>query len=321
MADYLTANPPPPGDDGREVELQTSATHVQWRYIGDATWLDLVPLSVISGNDGLSAELRTTATHVQWRQAGGAWADLIPLASLVGPTGPPNALAIGTVTTGAPGSAADASISGAAPSQVLNLTLPAGATGAVSAWEYYAAGRPDVVGTLDAAALAWRNAAPNGAKFHSTDGPQGCWEWQKRGGSWLIVAMDTGWRYAVDSDMLNGYTRHLPIVQYSPMIRRIDNQVFFSGSIGSIQAGKSNGGGFLPLPVGFRPANSTSIGRLFGYSGFPNQAGTMLLATGTQIEFPYPAHIDASMTGGYAVFPPWITKDAPPTTMPYTAFS
>ena len=89
VADYLTANPPPPGDDGREVELQTSATHVQWRYIGDATWLDLVPLSVISGNDGLSAELRTTATHIQWRQAGGAWADLIPLASLAGPAGPP----------------------------------------------------------------------------------------------------------------------------------------------------------------------------------------------------------------------------------------
>lgn len=33
------------GDDGRQVEFQKSATHIQWRYVGDATWIDLVPLS------------------------------------------------------------------------------------------------------------------------------------------------------------------------------------------------------------------------------------------------------------------------------------
>jgi hypothetical protein len=46
-----------------------------------------------------------------------------------GPAGPANSLAIGTVTTGAPGSAADASVTGTAPSQILNLTIPAGEQG------------------------------------------------------------------------------------------------------------------------------------------------------------------------------------------------
>lgn len=49
--------------------------------------------------------------------------------SLAGATGPANSLAIGTVTTSAPGSAADAEITGTAPSQVLDLTLPRGDVG------------------------------------------------------------------------------------------------------------------------------------------------------------------------------------------------
>jgi hypothetical protein len=38
-------------------------------------------------------------------------------------------MTIGTVTTGAPGSQASASITGTAPNFVLNLTIPRGATG------------------------------------------------------------------------------------------------------------------------------------------------------------------------------------------------
>lgn len=47
-----------------------------------------------------------------------------------GATGPANSLAIGTVTTGAAGSSASATITGTAPSQTLNLTIPRGNTGA-----------------------------------------------------------------------------------------------------------------------------------------------------------------------------------------------
>lgn len=46
-----------------------------------------------------------------------------------GPAGPANTLAIGTVTTGAAGSSAAASITGTAPNQTLNLTIPQGIQG------------------------------------------------------------------------------------------------------------------------------------------------------------------------------------------------
>lgn len=46
-----------------------------------------------------------------------------------GNTGPANTLTIGTVTTGAAGSSATATITGAAPNQTLDLSIPRGDTG------------------------------------------------------------------------------------------------------------------------------------------------------------------------------------------------
>ena len=40
------------GADGREIEVQKSATHIQWRYVGDATWVDLVALGELKGDKG-----------------------------------------------------------------------------------------------------------------------------------------------------------------------------------------------------------------------------------------------------------------------------
>jgi len=54
---------------------------------------------------------------------------------LIGPTGPtgadaaPTTLTIGSVTTGAPGTNAAATITGTSPNFVLNLTIPQGPTG------------------------------------------------------------------------------------------------------------------------------------------------------------------------------------------------
>lgn len=92
----------PDGTDGREIELQTSSTHIQWRYVGDASWIDLVTLSSLQGpqgvagtdgtdgNDGREIELQTSATHVQWRYVGDlSWIDLILLSELQGPQGVP----------------------------------------------------------------------------------------------------------------------------------------------------------------------------------------------------------------------------------------
>ena len=86
-----------PGIDGREVQFQVTATHIQWRYVGVATWTDLIALSAITGtpgtpgvdgDDGDAVELQTNATHVQWRYVGApSWTDLIALSSITGPQG------------------------------------------------------------------------------------------------------------------------------------------------------------------------------------------------------------------------------------------
>ena len=57
------------------------------------------------------------------------------LEGATGPTGPTGSagetptLTIGTITTGAPGTDADATITGTAPDFILNLTIPQGPTG------------------------------------------------------------------------------------------------------------------------------------------------------------------------------------------------
>jgi len=87
--------------NGREIELQKTATHIQWRYVGEATWLNLIPLTDIEGpqglpgangsdgDDGREIELQKTATHIQWRYIGEVtWLNLIPLTDIEGPQGP-----------------------------------------------------------------------------------------------------------------------------------------------------------------------------------------------------------------------------------------
>ena len=44
------------GSDGREIELQTTETMIQWRYVGDETWTDLVALSSLKGPQGLKGD-------------------------------------------------------------------------------------------------------------------------------------------------------------------------------------------------------------------------------------------------------------------------
>ncbi len=88
-----------PGTDGREVEIQKSLTHIQWRYVGDTSWTDVVALIDLkgdkgdtgnAGSDGREIELQKTTTHVQWRYVGDVtWIDLVPLADITGPQGIP----------------------------------------------------------------------------------------------------------------------------------------------------------------------------------------------------------------------------------------
>ena len=44
------------GSDGREIELQSTETMIQWRYVGDETWTDLIALSSLKGPQGLKGD-------------------------------------------------------------------------------------------------------------------------------------------------------------------------------------------------------------------------------------------------------------------------
>ncbi len=100
---FASEGPGGDGADGREVQLQVSATHIQWRYEGEATWTNLIALEALAGangapgtpgadgdpgTDGREVELQTSATHVQWRYVGeGAWTNLVALSTITGPPG------------------------------------------------------------------------------------------------------------------------------------------------------------------------------------------------------------------------------------------
>ena len=76
------------GDPGSEVELQKTATEIQWRRVGAATWTTLVLLADLKGVAGASVELRKTTTEIQWRLVGAAsWITLVALDDIKGPVG------------------------------------------------------------------------------------------------------------------------------------------------------------------------------------------------------------------------------------------
>ena len=78
------------GEDGREVELRTTDTHIQWRYEEETEWHDLVSLEDITGEDGREVELQIANGYIQWRYTTGAdtdWKNLMPLSDLKGEDG------------------------------------------------------------------------------------------------------------------------------------------------------------------------------------------------------------------------------------------
>jgi hypothetical protein len=50
------------GEDGTEIELQKTATHVQWRYVG-GSWADLIALTELKGEDGSDATVTKEAVE------------------------------------------------------------------------------------------------------------------------------------------------------------------------------------------------------------------------------------------------------------------
>ena len=91
------------GADGREVELQTNSTHIQWRYSGESEWRNLIELKRLEGPSGAKGETGQNAVN-------------------------PN-FTIGTVTTLPSGSDATVTLTGIYPNLVLNFGIPRGADG------------------------------------------------------------------------------------------------------------------------------------------------------------------------------------------------
>lgn len=78
-----------------------------------------------------------------------------------GDTGPANTLTIGTVTTGAAGSNASATITGTAPNQALNLTIPRGNTGSAGPANTLAIGTVTTGAAGSSATATITGTAPN----------------------------------------------------------------------------------------------------------------------------------------------------------------
>lgn len=72
----------------REIEMRTNETHIQWKYINEEVWNDLISLDSIKGEDGETpivreVEMRSSGTHIQWRYVGDLlWNDLISVSDL-----------------------------------------------------------------------------------------------------------------------------------------------------------------------------------------------------------------------------------------------
>lgn len=122
--DELRAGGGASGKDGREVELQNNGTAIQWRYVGDSSWTDLVQLSEITGPQGPVGPAGKDGAQGPKGDTGE-----------IGPQGPkgdtgatPN-IQIGTVQTLDPGQQATASMTGTAENPLLNLGIPKGQSG------------------------------------------------------------------------------------------------------------------------------------------------------------------------------------------------
>jgi len=82
------------GTNGKNPELQASATHIQWRWVGDLSWINLKLLSELqgaigpAGAAGKTLELQKTATHIQWKVVDDpTWTNLVALVDITGPQG------------------------------------------------------------------------------------------------------------------------------------------------------------------------------------------------------------------------------------------
>lgn len=79
---------------GDAVEIGVDSGFIRWRPVGGA-WTNIVELADLIGPDGPAIEVQTTATHIQWRVVGDpTWINLVALADLKGDQGDPGPIGI-----------------------------------------------------------------------------------------------------------------------------------------------------------------------------------------------------------------------------------
>jgi len=65
------------GIQGKEIEIQKSETHIQWKYTGDVTWNDLIALSELKGEQGIQGEAGQDGINgTDGKSAYQSWLDL-----------------------------------------------------------------------------------------------------------------------------------------------------------------------------------------------------------------------------------------------------
>lgn len=268
----------------------TAAPEAAWWAVADST----VSTGVVVGDDLILTRTDGTTTNAGTVRG----AD--------GPPGPPNALSIGTVTTGAPGSQAAATITGTAPAQTLSLTIP---TGSPTAYELRGTGMPNGV-----------VAASPGTYYTDVAGTCGAWRWLKTGGTdstgWVVVVGDTGRRnissllhadWALSSSAGCLYLQRVgEMIYLEGRLRRVTA----SGARSSYTTGRLTA---TALPAGFTATSASiplsssatvaaAVGFLHTYIA-ANILGVAFRADGTT----WTAVDEVSFSGSYRTADPWPT--------------
>ncbi|WP_087483529.1 hypothetical protein [Brachybacterium massiliense] len=167
------------------------------------------------------------------------------------------------------------------------------------------AGRPDVTGSMIGSVASAVADAPSGTTFVSTDGPQGAWQWQKRGTTWTVTDGTIAPRDVpfIDGTILT--TRPGISTTISRTGDRVTLSIVNVLAVSSAPFSQAQ----QPIPAGFRPAQEFN-GLLT--KGSAEQHARLLVQTSGNV-------IVASasgLSGACAATASWVTTDPWPTTLP-----
>lgn len=74
--------------NGRDPEFRIDSGFLQWRLVGDTTWVNLTPVTALQGAAGAATEMRVSGGFIQWRVVGTvSWTNLVATSTLTGPPG------------------------------------------------------------------------------------------------------------------------------------------------------------------------------------------------------------------------------------------